>query len=315
MKNESGSASDGTVLKVAAFLIVCFGLIAVWHGRSGRSVRPAESLDAGTAPAESSEAGTTPDEPSEAHARPTQRRSRDARAAPVRVEPFRGQYCASVGPPGWAVIGENPQRSSFGADLASGDGQAYAGYSIFSAGSMAPPGCETPGRAVATVLSSFGTVPVRYGSRAQAGPNVFLLEYQTPTNHGVAFYQVIPAGGDGYMIVMRMAGTGTGPGLWEKRGAEAMAVARSLRCQVPSVPAAPDPPGLNAKRESGTNNGDESDTLYNTWLEREYYHNPQTGENYWVSPSENYSNTGPDGPGYYATYGNSLIKLDPGYSQ
>lgn len=96
-----------------------------------------------------------------------------------------------------------------------------------------------------------------------------------------------------------------------------MAVARSLVCQVPSVPASADPPGLNAKAESGANNGngDESDTLYNTWLVREYYHNPQNGENYWVSPSENYSQTGPDGPGYYSTFGNSLIKLDPGYNQ
>jgi hypothetical protein len=231
------------------------------------------------------------------------------------VQPFRGQYCASVGPPGWAVIAENPQRSSFGADLASGDGQAYAGYSIFPAGSIAPPGFETPSRAVAASLTSFGTIPVRFGSQRQLGPNVFLLEYLSATNHGVAFYQVIPAGGDGYMIVMRTAGTGTGAGMWEKKVAEAMAVARSLRCQVPNVPPGPDPPQLNTKSDSGSNNGGEADTLYNTWLEMEYYHNPQNGENYWVSPSENYSQYGPDGPGYYATYGNSLIKLDPGYAQ
>jgi hypothetical protein len=123
--------------------------------------------------------------------------------------------------------------------------------------------------------------------------NVFLLEYQSATNYGVAFYQPIPASADGYMIVMRTARTGTGPGLWEKRGAEAMAVARSLECQVPNVPAGPDLPGLNAKTESGSNNG----------------------ENSWVSPSENYSQTGPDGPGYYGTYGNGRIKLDPGYAQ
>ena len=131
----------------------------------------------------------------------------------------------------------------------------------------------------------------------------------------MAFYQVIPAGGDGYMIVMRTAGTGTGAGMWEKKVAEAMAVARSLRCQVPNVPPGPDPPELNTKSDSGSNNGGEADTMYNTWLEMEYYHNPQNGENYWVSPSENYSQYGPDGPGYYATYGNSLIKLDPGYAQ
>jgi hypothetical protein len=179
---------------------------------------------------------------------------------------------------------------------------------------MASPGFETPDRAVAATLTSFGTISVRFSNQRQVAPNVFLLEYLSPTNHGAAFYQVIPAGADGAMIVMRTAGTGTGPGMWEKRGPEAMAVARSLRCQVPYVPPAPDPPGLNARSHSRTNNDEESDTLYNTWLEREYYHNPETGENYWVSPSEDYSKFGPDGPGYYAPYGNSLIKLAPGYA-
>ena len=180
---------------------------------------------------------------------------------------------------------------------------------------MAPPGLETPSSAVTATLTSFGTVPARFSNHRQVAPNVFLLEYVSATNHGVAFYQVIPAGGDGYMIVMRTAGTGTSPGQWEQRGAEAMAVARSLVCQVPSVPPSPDPPGLNAKPESRSNNDEEADTLYNTWLEREYYHNPQNDENYWVSPSENYSQSGPDGPGYYATYGGNLIKLSPGYAQ
>ena len=178
---------------------------------------------------------------------------------------------------------------------------------------MAGPGFETPGRAVAASLSNFGTLQVQFGAHRQLAPNVFLLEYTTPTNHGVAFYQVIPAGAEGAMVVMRQAGTSISPGQWESRGPEAMAVARSLVCQVPIVPAGPDPPGLNAN-SIGSNNGEEADTLYNTWLEREYYHNPHSGENYWVSPSENYSQTGPDGPGYYATYGGNLIKLAPGYS-
>lgn len=243
-----------------------------------------------------------------------QNRSVSGRSAPVKVQAFHGDYCSSLGPPGWAVIAENAQRVSFGADFASGDRIAYAGYSIFPSGAMAPPGFETPGNAVAATLSSFGMVQVRYGSRRQVGPNVFLLEYQTPTNHGVAFYQVIPEGADGAMIVMRTAGTGTGPGMWERRAAEAMAVARSLRCQVPYVPPAPDPPGLNSKSRSGSNDDEDSDTMYNTWLEREYYHNPQTGENYWVSPSEDYSKTGPEGEGYYVPFGNSMIKLAPGYA-
>ena len=76
----------------------------------------------------------------------------------------------------------------------------------------------------------------------------------------------------------------------------------------------PIPPGSIPSPHPVRGKADESDTLYNTWLEREYYHNSETGENYWVSPSGNYSQTGPDDPGYYATYGNSLIKLTPGYA-
>ena len=238
-----------------------------------------------------------------------------ARPAPVKVQPFRGQYCGSVGPPGWAVIAENPQRVAFGADLMSADGMAFAGYSIFSAGPMAPMGLDTPDRAVAATLTGFGTTPAQFGPRQQLGPNVFMIEYKTATNHGVAFYEVFPAGEVGNMIVMRTAGTGNSPGQWNKRREEAFAVARSLHCQVPSVPPSPDPPELNHKSRSNSDNGDESDTLYNTWLEMEYYHNSQTGENYWVSPSHDYSETGPDGPGYYAPYGNSMVKLDPGYAQ
>ena len=114
------------------------------------------------------------------------------------------------------------------------------------------------------------------------------------------------------MIVLRTAGSL--PGLWERRGAEAMAVARSLHCQVPYVPPAPDPPSLNAKPKRSSKGGDD-DTLYNQWLEKEYYHNSATGENYWVSPSQDWVKNGPEGPGYYAPYGNTIVKLDPGYSQ
>jgi hypothetical protein len=59
---------------------------------------------------------------------------------------------------------------------------------------------------------------------------------------------------------------------------------------------------------------EDTDTLYNTWLEREYDRNPAIGENDRVSPSANYSEAGPGYPGCSATYGNSPIKPTPGYS-
>ena len=315
MKSESGSAKSMTFFKMTAAFFVAIALFAFVREHLRKADRPAASGNMNAQPAERSNADAGSAEPSDEDARPARRTSREAHTAPVKVQPFRGQYCASVGPPGWTVLDENPQRAGFGADLASSDGMAFAGYMVFPSGAMAGPGMETPGRAVAASLSAFGTISVRFSNQRQVAPNVFLFEYQSATNHGVAFYQVIPAGADGAMIVMRMGGTSTAPGLWEKRSAEAMAVARSLRCQVPTVPAAPDPPGLNSKPESARSEGEEADTLYNTWLEMEYYHNPETGENYWVNPSENYFQTGPNGAGYYATHGNSIIKLAPGYAQ
>jgi hypothetical protein len=232
------------------------------------------------------------------------------RAAPVAVRPVRGKYCAALAPQGWFVSGENAQRVAFGADLRSGDGRASASYSVFAAGTLNTlRGYETPDRAVAFAISQMGTVPTRYGSRRQLGPSEFLIEFQNSGIHGLAFYQVFPAGRGGYMIVMREAATAIA--VWRQRGSEASAVVRSLHCNVPSVPAAADPPSLNRRAGSATGNKEE-DTSYNQWLDKEYYHNPTTGENYWVSPSQDYQKDGPAGPGYYAPFGNSYVKLDPG---
>ena len=236
-------------------------------------------------------------------------------AAPTQVEAFRGQYCRSMGPRGWAVIAENPQRVAFGADLLSADGKAAASYAIFGAGSLNPiRGYENADRAVASNLSRFGQEQVRFGRRMQLDQNVFAISYQTSQAEGMAFWQVIPMQAGGAMVVLRTAYAASGH--WRERGAEASAVARSLRCSVPSVPAPPDPPSLNHRPAAATGAEEgESDSLYNQWLDKEYFHNPKSGENYWVSPSSDYQQTGPQGPGYYATYGNDVIKLESGYAQ
>jgi hypothetical protein len=226
-------------------------------------------------------------------------------ANPIAVRPLRGNYCSAMAPQGWFVKAENAQRVAFGADLVSGDGMLGVGYSVFGGGTLTGMrGYETPDRAVAM---SLGT---RLGNLRQLASNVFLAEYGTNVFHGVAFYEVFPAGRGGFMIVLRTATTASR--LWRQRAGEAAAVARSLHCNVPMVKAAPDPPSLNGNgRRAGGNR--EDDTYYNQWLDKEYYHNPKTGENVWVSPSTDYHQTGPEGPGYYGVDGNNTIKLDPGY--
>jgi len=233
-------------------------------------------------------------------------------ATPMQVTVFHGQYCSSMGPRGWNIIAENPQRSAFGADSVSADGRAYAGYGIFGSGALAGgmPGAETPDGAVALHLSQLGAHPASLGRRQQLDRNSFAVFYRNDQNEGVAFYEVFPSPG-GAMILMRQAAVALGT--WRMRGAEASAVARSMHCNVPNVPAAPDPPVLN-KKPAGGEPG-EGDSQYNVWLEKEYYHDPQTGQNYWVSPSSDWSQNGPQGPGYYTKNGNDITKLQSGYAQ
>ncbi len=118
------------VLGGAFFVVVVLAVAgAAWYGLSKKHTRTVDSASADPA-----SAGTFAAENSEGDGQGSRRHSGSAAQPPMKVQPFRGQYCSSLGPPGWAVIAENPQRSAFGADFASSDGMVFAGYSIFPAG-------------------------------------------------------------------------------------------------------------------------------------------------------------------------------------
>ncbi|MGH8651749.1 MAG: hypothetical protein ACREYE_05990 [Gammaproteobacteria bacterium] len=112
------------------------------------------------------------------------------------------------------------------------------------------------------------------------------------------------------VLVMRTAGTASAG--WEEYGATAAAVARSIRCNVPLRPSGADwtseSPSARARGE------DEGDPGYSRWLEMENYHDASTGQNYWVSPSRDWNENGPQGPGYYTSIGNDTRLLESGYS-
>ena len=160
--------------------------------------------------------------------------------ATATVADGRGRFSTGSIAEQWGrVVGRSllriRKRVAFGADLLSGDGKAAASYSIFGAGSLNQvPGYENPDRAVASSLSRFGQEQVRFGRRMQIDNNVFAISYQTRQTDGMAFWQVIPTQAGGAMVVMRTAYSASGT--WSARGAEASAVARSLRCNVPNVP-------------------------------------------------------------------------------
>jgi hypothetical protein len=111
----------------------------------------------------------------------------------------------------------------------------------------------------------------------------------TPPAKGVVLYRVWPIPNDpnGYIVLQRRAQTPKP--LWERKGAQAIAVALSIRCARQLRPS----PDVGGRRPPGD---DQMESTYNQQLGMEYAHDAATGENYWVNRSTDWDDTGPQGP-------------------
>jgi hypothetical protein len=107
----------------------------------------------------------------------------------------------------------------------------------------------------------------------------------------------------GYILIYRQIQTPRE--LWEKRGALALMVGFSIRCNV-QLHASPDSPARPRSDD------DKEESTYNQQLGTEYAHNPETGEIYWMNHASDWRQTGPQGPGYYIRTGNEWKKLEEG---
>jgi hypothetical protein len=116
---------------------------------------------------------------------------------------------------------------------------------------------------------------------------------------------VLPVPNDpmGYILIDR--GVETQKQLWEEKGALALMVGLSIRCNV-QLRASPDSPGRPRSDD------DKLESTYNQQLGTEYAHNPETGEIYSMDHASDWHENGPRGPGYYIHAGNELKKLEPG---
>ena len=241
-------------------------------------------------------------------------------SAQSQVQLIRGRQCVAAGPAGWSVTAENATGAAFGADLARQDGAALASYLIAGV----PPDMRsspyyqqwyaTPEQAVMAQLTQFGTRPASCDSPVplDIGSGYMTASCRSPGLVGLVAYKVFDMGNGGYVLLMRTAGAPDAS--WSTHGAEATAVARSIRCEVPLISrgSSTELPSSSEKRR---NSDDESDSEYSPWLGMETYHDASTGQNYWVSPSSDWNETGPRGPGYYVGAGNDIRKLEPGMAQ
>ena len=85
--------------------------------------------------------------------------------------------------------------------------------------------------------------------------------------------------------------------MWSRYGVEATAVARSVQCQVPLLPnrSKSDMPSPPKKGKKGRRKGIQS-TAPGSGRALSRYHNRR---DYWVSPSSDWNETVPQGPGYH----------------
>jgi hypothetical protein len=232
---------------------------------------------------------------------------------PVRTLVSQYGNCSAVAPANWIIYGS--RREGDALDIIAPDRSMTANYLILGIAGIAtqinPNLYATPEIYLRHYISFGGKLPVSYGQPIRDDFGYTWLPYETDPNNprggamGVVFYRVWPIAGNppGYILLFRQAQTMKQ--IWKSQGAQAIAVALSIRCTVQLRPSG----GTGGRDRT---DDDKVESSYNQQLGMEYAHDAATGENYWVSPSTDWQNDGPEGPGYYKRSGNDLRKLSPG---
>ncbi len=232
--------------------------------------------------------------------------------------------CSQPVPVGWQA---NSNKEGNALDLYDAGRTMYAGYAILPVNvNMGVYDRELynrdPQRSVLRLASmilsgQFGDNNAHYTDEINQTVNGYQLRsFAGNSCKGIAVYKIFP--GDGYnstyIECLRIAVTRND--IWEEKGELVAGIALGIQCstalvqhEMPSFPRATSMRSSHDARKER-----KEDYGYNPQLGTEYCHNPNTGENFRVSPSLNWSETGPDGPGYYGMAGNARIKMAPGRS-
>lgn len=145
-----------------------------------------------------------------------------------------------------------------------------------------------------------------------------LRSFVTSTHTGVVFFHSTGFPGDGYnySYVLPMYFAVTTNALWDQYGLMVSKVAASIDCRVIPFPRNSGPEIGSSSSSSSSDDSNGNDAGYNPQLGTEEVHDPTTGENYVVDPSQHWSETGPNGGGYYIpkSGGNDYTQLEPGRS-
>jgi len=226
--------------------------------------------------------------------------------------------CQTLAPDGWNVAQANANGTVF--DAASSDRGMIAGYAIVKVSGAIARGAKgqppTPPDAFVKQMAVVMTrAPIESTSDSPKFGTYQVLTLTSGAYGGYILYHVFSLPGDpaGYGVVMR-----TALGSKEDKNAigTAGAVAAAIRCPIPAMPVDLD---TSANHGTGTSaicrngNCDDADLAgaYSAQFGTGWVHD-SAGRNYIVNVTDDYSDVGPDGPGYYADVDGTRQYLDPG---
>jgi hypothetical protein len=236
--------------------------------------------------------------------------------------------CTFLAPEAWSV---DVASQSSGIDIYNSDRTMFASYLVYPVNTAMGPyawGYQPPmndpnrysrdPRLVVRALLRPAVVP--HGGAADmdftADPPENLAPYTAVTLRGsthsaLVIYTAVAGDAQNYVVPVRAAIMSNQH--WPAMAGALARMALNIRCQAQfKVPSGTDVEARLGKRRDNKEEGDE--VGYNPWRGSENMHDPSTKTNYIVTQDQ-WSATGPDGPGYYKRNGNDLIKLAPGRSQ
>ena len=237
---------------------------------------------------------------------------------PVPLQQLQSGQCRTFAPQGWRIVDQNKDGTVF--SLSSGDGRMLASYAGAAIGSGQVQGYygqqfrtpETFALYAAGVLA--GEQARQTGPEQPVGPYK-AIPFSTASRQGYALlYSFRVPDPGGYGVVMRIAAAPAGD---QHATGVAGAVAAATRCASTVHPS--EGPVWRAPRDAhgagSTGSGGKGDIVgdYNAQLDTGWVHD-DAGNNYNVDVAGDWSENGPDGPGFYKRNGNDVTKLQPGLS-
>ena len=236
---------------------------------------------------------------------------------PVPLQALQAGQCRTFAPEGWRIVDQNRDGTVF--TLASPDGRMLASYAGAAIGSGQVAGYYGQQFRTPETFALYA-VGVVTGEQAQAtGPEEPVgpykaIRFRTGSRQGyVLLYTFRVPDPGGFGVVMRIAAAPAGDA---HATGVAGAVATAARCTATVHPS--EGPVWHAPHDdhgAGSTGHGSNDVVgdYNAQLGTGWVHD-DAGDNYNVDVAGDWSQTGPDGPGFYKRNGNDVTKLQPGLS-